>query len=64
MTDGSLDDTFGDGGITISDFTGFGCAQADLNAMAIQSDGKLVASGFTACKGDERRRVRLRVSTL
>ena len=51
LTDGSLDDTFGDGGITISDFTGFGCAQADLNAMAIQSDGKLIASGFTACKG-------------
>jgi uncharacterized delta-60 repeat protein len=51
LTDGSLDDTFGDGGITISDFTVFGCAQADLNAMALQSDGKLVASGFTACKG-------------
>jgi uncharacterized delta-60 repeat protein len=51
LTDGSLDDTFGDGGITISDFTGFGCAQADLNAMAIQSDGKLIASGFTACEG-------------
>ena len=51
MTDGSPDDTFGDGGITVSDFTDFGCAQADLEAMAIQSDGKLIATGLTACKG-------------
>ena len=51
MTDGSLDDTFGEGGITVSDFTDFGCAQADLEAMAIQSDGKLVATGLTACEG-------------
>ena len=51
LTDGSPDDTFGDGGITVSDFTDFGCAQADLEAMAIQSDGKLIATGLTACKG-------------
>jgi uncharacterized delta-60 repeat protein len=42
--DGSLDATFGTGGRVISDFGGF----EQPNAVAIQSDGRLVLTGFAA----------------
>src|SRR4051795_10172574 len=41
-TDGSLDNTFGTGGIVTTDFNGLA---DEANAVAIQSDGKIVACG-------------------
>jgi uncharacterized delta-60 repeat protein len=41
---GDLDTTFGAGGIVT---TGIGAADAVANALAIQSDGKLVAAGYS-----------------
>ncbi len=45
-TDGSLDASFGMGGLVITDFGGFDGG----NAVAIQKDGKIVVAGFA---GDE-----------
>jgi uncharacterized delta-60 repeat protein len=42
--DGSLDTTFGTGGKVTTDFYGF---SDEADALAIQSDGKIVAAGFT-----------------
>ena len=43
-TDGSLDSGFGDGGIVLTDLGG--SAEDQANAVAIQSDGKIVAAGY------------------
>lgn len=43
-TDGSLDSSFGTAGIVN---TGFGSVNAGANAIAIQSDGKIIAAGNT-----------------
>src|SRR5262245_684540 len=45
--DGDLDTTFGSGGIVITDFGGDDVA----NAVALQSDGKIVAAGRTLFGG-------------
>ncbi len=45
LADGELDGSFGDGGHTSTNFSGTDCA----NAVAIQSDGKIVAVGI--CHG-------------
>ncbi len=42
--DGQLDPTFGDGGRVLTDFAG---ASETIYALAIQSDGKIVAAGTT-----------------
>ena len=48
-TDGDLDPTFGVGGVVMTDFN----ASTDLaNAVALQSDGKLVITG-TTCTGND-----------
>jgi len=41
--DGSLDSTFGSGGKTITDFFG---SWDEVNGIAVQRDGKIVAAGF------------------
>jgi len=41
-TDGSLDTTFGTGGIVVTPFG----VSASANAVAIQSDGKIIAAGY------------------
>ncbi|MGB7923605.1 MAG: hypothetical protein WCF57_10205 [Pyrinomonadaceae bacterium] len=48
-TNGSLDNTFGKGGIVIIDF--FKGSTEEANAVAIQEDGKIVLGGFIAGKG-------------
>jgi uncharacterized delta-60 repeat protein len=40
--DGTLDDTFGDGGRVVTDFSG---SQGGCSGVAIQTDGKIVAAG-------------------
>lgn len=47
-SDGSLDTTFGIGGIVATDFSG---GFDEANAVAIQSDGKIVAAGFAGNTG-------------
>ncbi len=44
-SDGSLDATFGNGGIALADF-GSSSGNGHANAMAIQPDGKIVAAGY------------------
>lgn len=48
LSDGSLDPTFGDGGIAVTDVSG-GTDQA--RALVLQPDGKLVAAGFVVLEG-------------
>jgi uncharacterized delta-60 repeat protein len=43
-SDGSLDPTFGSGGLVTTAFSGF---NDHANAMALQPDGKIVAAGYT-----------------
>lgn len=47
--DGSRDTAFGDDGVVISDFPGF---TSRLNAIVIQSDGKIIAAGAVYGIGD------------
>lgn len=42
-TDGSLDNTFGNGGIVITNYGNF---NNEINSLAIQPDGKIVGSGI------------------
>jgi uncharacterized delta-60 repeat protein len=51
--DGTLDDTFGDGGKTLSDFGG-NVIQSFLHA-AVQGDGKIVAAGIHQAGGSSNR---------
>ncbi|MCL4361644.1 delta-60 repeat domain-containing protein [Candidatus Dependentiae bacterium] len=51
-TDGSLDSTFGTNGVVSTDVSGGNSEQA--NGLAIQSDGKLVAVGFSTSAGVQR----------
>ena len=44
QSDGSLDVTFGNSGIVITDFGGL---QDESYSVAIQSDGKIIAAGRT-----------------
>ncbi len=44
-SDGSLDTTFGSGGIASADFTDFFISRDEALALAVQSDGKIVAAG-------------------
>lgn len=46
-TDGSLDTTFGNGGTLVLDFASSNRADG-VSGLALQSDGRLVAAGFTA----------------
>ncbi|HJT33232.1 MAG TPA: hypothetical protein VJ783_14405 [Pirellulales bacterium] len=46
--DGSLDSTFGNGGITV---TSFGAPHVGATAMTLQADGKIVAAGVTDLLG-------------
>lgn len=48
--DGTLDDTFGTGGIAITDIGGSGNTD-QLTSVAIQRDGKIVAAGQTVIDG-------------
>lgn len=50
-SDGSLDMTFGNNGKVITDFDATHRDQA--NALAIQSDGKIIAAGFTSFTGSD-----------
>jgi uncharacterized delta-60 repeat protein len=43
-SNGSLDTSFGSGGIVT---TSFGAMDADVNSVAVQSDGKIVVAGFS-----------------
>lgn len=45
-TDGSLDSTFGVGGIVLTDFL----SRTQANAVVIQPDGKIIAAGFASNK--------------
>lgn len=45
LTDGSLDSTFGSGGVFISPVVPFGLSRSSINAIEIQADGKIVATG-------------------
>jgi uncharacterized delta-60 repeat protein/uncharacterized repeat protein (TIGR01451 family) len=47
-TNGDLDTTFGSGGLVTIDFNGF---DDIANAVAIQSDGKIVVAGFATVEG-------------
>lgn len=47
-TNGNLDDTFGDNGTVMTNFGG----NDQCNSIAIQEDGKIVASGFSLVNGD------------
>jgi uncharacterized delta-60 repeat protein/uncharacterized repeat protein (TIGR01451 family) len=47
-TSGNLDGTFGDGGIVLIDFNS---SDDQANAVAIQSDGKIVVAGFATVEG-------------
>jgi uncharacterized delta-60 repeat protein len=48
--DGSLDSTFGDGGIVESGASGF--TSSEIDGLAVQSDGEVVASGGAESGGD------------
>jgi uncharacterized delta-60 repeat protein len=48
-TDGSLDTSFGTGGIVVTDIGNFGDYSAAL-AVALQSDGKIVAAGYSSSR--------------
>lgn len=50
-SDGSLDSSFGSGGKVVTDFDPTHRDQA--NALAIQSDGKIIAAGFTSFLGSD-----------
>lgn len=50
-SDGSLDTTFGSAGKVVTDFDATHRDQA--NAVAIQSDGKIIAAGFTSFLGSD-----------
>lgn len=50
--DGSLDPTFGVGGLVLTDFSGTGSYEA-AQALAAQPDGRLVAAGFSVATGVE-----------
>ncbi|MEO6327838.1 MAG: T9SS type A sorting domain-containing protein [Ginsengibacter sp.] len=50
--DGSLDNTFGESGITATDFGG---NNEQANAVAIQSDGKIIVAGFIDLTYDDLR---------
>lgn len=47
-SDGSLDNSYGSGGIIISSLSG----NSNINALALQSDGKLVAAGYLRVSGN------------
>ncbi len=50
--DGSLDNTFGNGGWVTTDFPHGGSkAKNEARAVAVQSDGKIVVAGFTSGSG-------------
>jgi len=49
-TDGSLDMSFGTGGLVLTDFSGGG-SNDDARALAIQTDGKIVAAGRSNADG-------------
>jgi uncharacterized delta-60 repeat protein len=46
LTNGSLDSTFGTGGVVITPDVAFGLFISEINAIAIQADGKIVATGI------------------
>lgn len=45
LTNGSLDTTFGVGGVVITPDVAFGLFKSSINAITIQTDGKIVATG-------------------
>lgn len=47
-TDGGIDAAFGNGGSVITDF---GSSNEAIEAIALQSDGKIIAAGFTSSGG-------------
>jgi len=49
-SNGTMDQTFGAGGKVVTDFFGF---PDDLTALALQSDGKILAAGTTARDAEE-----------
>ncbi len=49
MSDGSLDTTFGNGGKVL---TPIGDGNAEANAIALQTDGKIVVAGYTSTNSD------------
>jgi uncharacterized delta-60 repeat protein/uncharacterized repeat protein (TIGR01451 family) len=51
-TDGSRDATFGSGVITGTVTTNIGGSQDQIYALAIQSDGKILAAGYSNASGD------------
>src|SRR5438128_1086876 len=50
-TGGLLDLTFGSGGKVLTDFSGSNTSVDDLSGVAIQGDGKIVASGTSDANG-------------
>jgi uncharacterized delta-60 repeat protein len=49
MSDGSLDTSFGNGGKVL---TRIGDGNAEANAVALQTDGRIVVAGYTAANSD------------
>ncbi len=49
-SNGSLDSSFGNNGLVLTDFLGFGLADS-IQALALQSDGKIIAAGTTVMNG-------------
>jgi uncharacterized delta-60 repeat protein len=54
--DGDLDAMFGNGGIVTTDFSGSG---ANVYALAKQSDGKIIAAGYSSIGIEENHQVRI-----
>ena len=60
LPDGTLDDTFGSGGIMT---VAFGGSADELHDIAIQADGKIVAVGYTDSGGSGSKMVLMRLNT-
>ncbi|MCK4569702.1 MAG: T9SS type A sorting domain-containing protein [Bacteroidales bacterium] len=60
LPDGTLDNTFGSGGIMTVSFSGSG---DELRDIAIQADGKIVAVGYTDSGGSGSKMVLMRLNT-
>jgi uncharacterized delta-60 repeat protein len=52
-TDGTLDGTFGTAGRVLTDFSGSGISPDFALALALQSDGKVVAAGISSANGSD-----------
>jgi uncharacterized delta-60 repeat protein len=52
-SDGSLDTSFGAGGIVTTEFDGGDISGANVNAVAVQPDGSIVAAGYAFDNNDQ-----------